>query len=82
MSLSPRKTVRLFWAEKRPLPDLEDGVPQTVSNFSVTQAPITAVLLTEFASTNYVFMIQALQASYAFANTLKKDDWVRWNTTT
>ena len=55
---------------------LEDGVPQTVTNFSVTQAPITAVLLTEFASTNYVFMIQALQASYAFANTLKKDDWV------
>ncbi len=30
----------------------------------------------EYASTNYVFMIQALQASYAFANTLKKDDWV------
>jgi VWFA-related protein len=55
---------------------LEDGVPQIVTNFSVTQAPITAVLLTEFASTNYVFMIQALQASYAFANTLKKDDWV------
>jgi VWFA-related protein len=55
---------------------LEDGVPQAVSNFNVAQAPITAVLLTEFASTNYVFMIQALQASYAFANTLKKDDWV------
>jgi VWFA-related protein len=55
---------------------LEDGVPQTVSNFNVSQAPVTAVLLVEFASTNYVFMIQALQASYAFANTLKKDDWV------
>lgn len=55
---------------------VEDGVPQTVANFNVSQAPITAVLLTEFASTNYVFMIQALQASYAFANTLKKDDWV------
>jgi VWFA-related protein len=55
---------------------LEDGVPQTVSNFNVTKAPITAVLLTEFAATNYVFMIQALQASYAFANTLRKDDWV------
>src|SRR4029077_6323093 len=39
---------------------LEDGVPQAVSNFNVAQAPITAVLLTEFASTNYVFMIQAL----------------------
>src|SRR5579864_5285344 len=55
---------------------LEDGVPQQLTNFNVSQAPITAVLLVEFASTNYVFMIQALQASYAFANTLKKDDWV------
>ncbi len=55
---------------------LEDGVPQEVSNFAVTQAPITAVLLVEFASTNYSFMIDALRASYAFANTLRKDDWV------
>jgi VWFA-related protein len=55
---------------------LEDGVPQQVSHFNVSQAPITAVLLVEFASTNYVFMIQALQASYAFANSLRKDDWV------
>jgi len=55
---------------------LEDGVAQNVSHFTVSQAPITAVLLIEFASTNYTFMIQALQASYAFANTLKKDDWV------
>lgn len=54
----------------------EDGVPQTITNFNVSQAPITAVLLVEFASTNYVFMIDALRASYAFANTLKKDDWV------
>jgi len=54
----------------------EDGVPQPLKHFAVSQAPITAVLLVEFASTNYVFMIQALQASYAFANTLKKDDWV------
>lgn len=54
----------------------EDGVPQKVTHFSVQQAPITAVLLVEFASTNYVFMVQALQASYAFANSLKKDDWV------
>jgi VWFA-related protein len=55
---------------------LEDGVQQQVSHFNVSQAPITAVLLVEFASTNYTFMVQALQASYAFANTLKKDDWV------
>ena len=54
----------------------EDGVPQTISSFAVSQAPITAVLLVEFASTNYDFVIDALRASYSFANTLKKDDWV------
>jgi len=54
----------------------EDGVPQTISNFAVSQAPITAVLLVEFASTNYAFVIDALRASYSFASTLKKDDWV------
>jgi VWFA-related protein len=55
---------------------LEDGVPQAVTNFNVSPAPITAVLLTEFASTSYFFLIDALNASYSFANTLKKDDWV------
>jgi len=54
----------------------EDGAPQTVSNFNTAEAPITAVLLVEFASTNYRFMIDALNASYAFASTLKKDDWI------
>ena len=55
---------------------LEDGVPQNVSHFSVSKAPITAVLLVEFASTNYFLMIDALRASYAFADSLKKDDWI------
>jgi VWFA-related protein len=55
---------------------MEDGTPQKISTFNKTDAPITAVLLVEFASTNYSFMIEALNASYAFANTLKKDDWV------
>lgn len=54
----------------------EDGVQQTISNFSISDAPITAVLLVEYAATNYSFMIQALQASYSFAQSLKKDDWV------
>src|SRR5437016_2214934 len=55
---------------------LEDGVQQSLSNFNVSEAPITAVLLVEFASTNYYFMVDALNASYAFANSLKKNDWV------
>jgi VWFA-related protein len=54
----------------------EDGAAQTINTFNVSKAPITAVLLVEFASTNWVFMRDALQASYAFANTLQKDDWV------
>jgi VWFA-related protein len=55
---------------------MEDGAPQKIASFNQTEAPITAVLLVEFASTNYSFMVEALNASYAFANTLKKDDWV------
>jgi VWFA-related protein len=54
----------------------EDGAAQTINTFNISKAPITAVLLVEYASTNYGFMIQALQASYAFANTLQKDDWI------
>jgi VWFA-related protein len=54
----------------------EDGAQQQISSFNVSKAPITAVLLVEYGATRYSFMINALQASYAFANTLTKDDWV------
>jgi VWFA-related protein len=55
---------------------LEDGQPQTISNFNQSSAPITAVLLVEYASTNYNYMYEALNASYNFAATLKPDDWI------
>jgi VWFA-related protein len=42
----------------------------------MSEAPITAVMLIEFASTNYSFVYDAVQAGYTFADTLKKDDWV------
>src|SRR5271170_825656 len=54
----------------------EDGVQQTISNFSISDAPITAVLLVEFASIYYGLTIETLQASYSFAQSLKPDDWV------
>jgi VWFA-related protein len=54
----------------------EDGVQQTITDFGVSQAPITAVLLVEFASTNYYFVVDALNASYNFVNQLKKNDYV------
>src|SRR5580704_12401569 len=54
----------------------EDGAEQQITSFNQSKAPITAVLLVEYGATRYSFMINALQASYAFANTLSKDDWV------
>ena len=56
----------------------EDGVEQKVAKFEVSEAPITAVLLVEFANNNgtYQFMEDALRASYTFADSLKKNDWI------
>jgi VWFA-related protein len=54
----------------------EDGTPQAISNFNQSNAPITAVLLVEYASTNYNYMYEALNASYNFAATLKPEDWI------
>ncbi len=54
----------------------EDGVPQNITSFNQKEAPITAVMLIEFASTNYYYLYDALNSAYAFANTLKKEDWV------
>ena len=54
----------------------EDGVQQTISNFSISDAPITAVLLVEFANIYYGLTIETLRASYSFAQQLKPEDWV------
>jgi VWFA-related protein len=54
----------------------EDGSQQEIHDFKIEEAPITAVLLVEFANTNYQMEVQALRASYAFAGTLKKEDWI------
>jgi len=54
----------------------EDGVQQNVTSFNQKEAPITAVMLIEFASTNYYYLYDALNSAYSFANTLKKEDWV------
>ena len=54
----------------------EDGVPQQIQSVTMSKAPITAVLLVEFAATNYNFMYDALNASYVFASNLQPQDWV------
>jgi VWFA-related protein len=54
----------------------EDGVPQKILSVNKSQAAITAVLLVEFAATNYNFMYDALNSSYVFASNLQPQDWV------
>jgi VWFA-related protein len=54
----------------------EDGVPQKIVNFQRTKTSITAVLLCEFASTNYWFIYDMRNAAYAFAQQLQPDDYV------
>ena len=56
---------------------LEDGVPQVITNFSPTDAPITMVLLVEFSNV-YGPYIAARTAWMAqnFLRELKPDDWI------
>ena len=54
----------------------EDGTPQQITSFNRTQAPITALLLTEFAATNYNFIWDMRNAAYAFAQQLRPDDYI------
>ena len=60
---------------------LEDGVPQTITNFAPTDAPITIVLLLEFSKLGYeVFAYNATTWGYEFLGQLNKDDWVALET--
>ncbi|HUQ49280.1 MAG TPA: VWA domain-containing protein [Terriglobales bacterium] len=55
---------------------LEDGVQQNITTIAQTEAPITAILLVEFANTNYEFINDMLTAAYTFTGSLKPEDWV------
>ena len=54
----------------------EDGVAQKVSGFKRVEAPITALLLCEFASTNYQFIYDMRNAAYSFTEQLRPQDYV------
>ena len=55
----------------------EDGVPQTVTNFGTTDAPITVVLLIEFSQLGYGwFLYNAVNWADVFLHQLKPNDWV------
>ncbi|HEX3662976.1 MAG TPA: VWA domain-containing protein [Acidobacteriaceae bacterium] len=54
----------------------EDGVPQDIIGFRQVQAPITAVLLVEFASTSFNFIYDMWNAAVAFTQQLRPGDYV------
>ncbi len=54
----------------------EDGVEQKIVGFKRVEAPITALLLCEFASTNYSFIYDMRNAAWAFAQQLRPQDYV------
>ena len=60
---------------------LEDGVPQTITNFAPAEAPITMVIVMEFSKLGYeYFAYRARNAAYDFLSQLNKDDWVALET--
>jgi len=54
----------------------ENGVEQKIIGFKRVEAPITALLLCEFASTNYYFVYDMRNAAWAFAQQLRPQDYV------
>jgi VWFA-related protein len=55
---------------------LDDGVPQTLSNFSTTEAPLTVCMLVEFSNKWWGFLYLALEDAYQFINYMQPKDWV------
>jgi len=57
---------------------VEDGQPQTITNFAPSDAPLTIVMLMEFSSRGYYqwFAYQAKYWADAFFPNLQQKDWV------
>lgn len=56
---------------------LEDGVPQTITNFASTDAPITMVLLIEFSKLGRgIFAYYSTAMAQDFLRQLKPEDWI------
>jgi VWFA-related protein len=54
----------------------EDGVEQKVQGFKRVEAPITALLLCEYAARGYAFRVDMLNSAWAFTQQLRPQDYV------
>jgi VWFA-related protein len=54
----------------------EDGVEQKITGFKRVEAPITALMVCEFAATNWYFLRDMQNSAWAFAQQLRPQDYV------
>src|SRR6202034_1478264 len=54
----------------------EDGIPQDIVSFHQVKAPITAVLLVEFAANSWNFIFDMWNSAFAFTQQLRPDDYI------
>lgn len=54
----------------------DDGVPQSVTNFGTTEAPMTVCMMIEYSNKYWEFLYRALEAAYNFLNFIQPKDWV------
>ena len=54
----------------------EDGVAQKIAGFKRVEAPITALMICEFAANSYSFIYDMRNAAFAFAQQLHPQDYV------
>ncbi len=55
---------------------MDEGVPQTISNFGTTEVPMTICLLIEFSNKWWAYLYLALEYSYQFVQVIEPKDWV------
>jgi len=58
----------------------EDGVEQKVEGFKRVEAPITALLLCEYAARGFTFRLDMLNSAWAFTQQLRPDDFIALET--
>src|ERR1051326_2039656 len=61
-----RKNFKLF----------DDGVPQSITNFATSEAPLTVCMMIEFSNKWWPFLYLALEDAYQFLNFMQPKDWV------
>ncbi len=54
----------------------DEGVPQTVTNFSTGDAPMTVCMLIEFSDTYWPILYATMEYAYQFVHFIEPKDWV------